>query len=78
MDEPLNNDQWIVRNIQQGKFLSERLPKHMYREVYRAIGRAAVCWDHPEKAGRFHYKEADALAFNLCRFIADEIEVFSS
>ena len=54
--------------------LSERLPEHIFSRIYQDIGQASMCWDFPEKAGVFHSDVASTIAFNLCQFIADELE----
>ena len=56
------------------KYLSERLPEHVFNRIYRDIGQASMCWEYPEKAGVFDEKKALDIAFGLCRFIADVIE----
>ena len=55
------------------KSLSERLPEQVFERIHQAIGQASMCWERPEKAGVFDAKKAGEIAFELCHFIADEV-----
>jgi hypothetical protein len=52
------------------KALSERLPENIFTEIHQAIGQASVCW----KGDVFDAEQASQVAFNLCHFIADEMD----
>lgn len=54
--------------------LSERIPENIFKRVHQDIGQASMCWENVDKAGTFKSENASAIAFNLCHFIADEIE----
>jgi hypothetical protein len=54
--------------------LGERLPEHIFSRIHQDIGAATICWTKIEKAGIFKSNEASDIAFNLCQFIADELE----
>ena len=56
------------------KALSERLPERIFERVNQDIGQASGCWSHLEGAGTFETEQASKIAFNLCHFIADELE----
>jgi len=55
------------------KSLSERIPEHLFSRVHQDIGEASLCWtDIP--LGIFDAERASKIAFDLCHFIADELE----
>lgn len=56
--------------MKEQKALSERLPEHIFSEIHQAIGHASVCW----KDGIFDTEQASEVAFNLCHFVADEMD----
>jgi hypothetical protein len=60
------------------KPLSERLPERIFERVHQDIGQASMCWKHPDKAGTFDADAASDIAFELCHFIADELEKASA
>ena len=46
--------------------LSKRLPESIFNRIHADIGMASKCADLPNEAG--------IIAFNLCHFIADELD----
>jgi len=54
--------------------LSRRLPEYIFNRIHQDIGQASMCWDSPDKAGIFHADDASTIAFNLCHFVADELD----
>lgn len=56
------------------KPISERLPALVFARVHHDIGRASMCWSNIDEAGEFDVEEAGKIAFELCHFIADEID----
>ena len=56
------------------KELSKRLPENVFNRIHEDIGQASMCWDRIEKAGIFHSEKASKIAFDLCHFIANELE----
>ena len=56
------------------KALSERLPEHIFDRIHQDIGEASTCWDKLEGAGTFDATHASMIAFNLCHFVADELD----
>ena len=58
----------------RGKSLSERLPQYMFDRIHQDIGEASMCWEKVDKAGVFDAEHASRVAFNLCHFVADELE----
>ena len=57
------------------KPLSERLPEEIYMRIHQDIGQASMCWDNIEGAGTFKSEESSKIAFELCHYIADKLEV---
>jgi len=55
--------------------LSDRLPEYVFSRVHRDIGQASMCWGKPENAGVFDADKASAIAFELCHFIADFVDL---
>ena len=55
------------------KSLSQRLPEHIFSRIHQDIGKASMCWSETP-LGNFNSNRASIIAFNLCQFIADEIE----
>ncbi len=64
----------MTHREQAQKALSERLPEYIFDRVHQDIGQATTCWTKLEKAGTFDAEHASKIAFNLCHFIADELE----
>ena len=56
------------------KPLNERLPERIFERIHQDIGQASMCWEHPNGAGTFDALRASNIAFELCHFIADELE----
>lgn len=56
------------------KPLSERLPEYIFSRIHQDIGEASTCWTKLEKTGTFDEGHASKIAFDLCHFVADEIE----
>jgi len=56
------------------KALSERLPEYIFDRIHQDIGQASACWTKLEKAGTFKSEDASKIAFNLCHFVADELD----
>lgn len=56
------------------KSLSERLPEYIFDRIHQDIGEASMCWEAIEKAGTFDATHASKIAFNLCHFVADELD----
>lgn len=56
--------------MKRQKALSERLPENIFSEIHQAVGHASMCW----KDGVFDTEQASEVAFNLCHFIADEMD----
>lgn len=54
--------------------LSKRLPEHIFSKIHEDIGQASMCWN-PNPAGEYDATSASTIAFKLCHFIADELEV---
>ena len=57
------------------KVLSERLPVYVLFRIERDIGQASRCWESIGKAGVFDAQKAGDIAFELCHFIADFVEL---
>jgi hypothetical protein len=53
---------------------SERMSAELFYAVFRAVGKASMCWDNIGRAGTFEATRASKIAFELCHLIADEIE----
>ncbi|HEV3312431.1 MAG TPA: hypothetical protein VG815_18115, partial [Chloroflexota bacterium] len=70
---PAQSDPRIER-VARDQPLLERISRTIYERVHQDMGTASMCWDNPGGAGVFRAEDASALAFNLCHFIADEIE----
>ena len=62
----------LIRD-ERDKSLSERLPEYIFTRVHEDIGRASMCWN-PIPSGIFKSEDASIIAFNLCHFIADELD----
>ena len=60
------------------KSLNERLPEHIFERIHQDIGQATTCWEHLNSAGTFDAERAGQIAFELCHFIADELEKASA
>ena len=56
------------------KALSERLPEHIFNRIHQDIGEASTCWTNLDGAGTFEAEHASKIAFNLCHFVADELD----
>lgn len=56
------------------KSLSERLPERIFERIHQDIGEASMCWEKIEGAGTFDTTHASTIAFNLCQFVADELD----
>jgi hypothetical protein len=56
------------------ELFSERMSKELIGAVYRAVGLVSVCWSNIDGAGTFDTKEAEDIAVDLCRMIAEEME----
>lgn len=61
------------------KSLSERIPEHIFSRIHQDIGEASMCWlDADGKPappfGFFDATRAGEIAFNLCHFVADEMD----
>jgi hypothetical protein len=56
------------------KALSERLTEEIFNRVHQDIGEASMCWSNIEGAGTFQSEEASRIAFELCHYIADELD----
>jgi hypothetical protein len=64
--------------MSEKKPLSERLPAHVFERIHQDIGQASMCWEHLDSAGTFDAERASNIAFELCHFIADELEKTSA
>jgi len=53
--------------------LSERIPEYIFSRVHQDIGEASMCWHEPP-LGIYDTARASKIAFDLCHFIADELE----
>lgn len=62
----------VTRN--RDKALSERLPEHIFDRIHQDIGEASTCWTTLEGAGTFESEHASRIAFELCHFVADELD----
>jgi len=56
------------------KSLSERISEEIYMRVFQDIGAASMCWTNVEGAGIYDSNKASEIAFNLCHYIADQLE----
>jgi hypothetical protein len=57
------------------KALCDRLPVYVVFRIERDIGRATRCWKSIAKAEGVDAKQAGDIAFELCHFIADFVEL---
>ena len=55
--------------------LSERLSEEIFTRIHQDIGQASMCWENVEGAGTFDSTKAAEIAFDLCHYIADKLEV---
>jgi len=55
--------------------LSNRLPEYVFSRVHHDIGHASMCWEKIEKAGLLDATKAADIAFELCHFIADFVDL---
>jgi hypothetical protein len=55
------------------KSLNKRIPEHIFSRIHEDIGEASMCWDKIP-TGVFDSTNAGRIAFNLCHFVADEID----
>jgi hypothetical protein len=60
--------------MEDKKSLCGRLPELIFSRIHQDIGRASMCWEHPEQAGRFLCEVASNIAYDLCIFVAEELE----
>jgi len=56
------------------KSLSKRLSENIFNRIHQDMGSASMCWSKIKKAGIFDAKKAGEIAFELCHFIADEMD----
>lgn len=54
--------------------LNRRLPERIFARIHEDIAAAAMSWENPGEAGVFNAERSSIIAFNLCHFIADELE----
>jgi hypothetical protein len=55
--------------------LSDRLSERIFNRVHQDIGQASMCWKETPH-GVFDSEQAGDIAFNLCHYIADELDVY--
>lgn len=56
------------------KALSERIPEHVFSKIHQAIAEASTYWTALDCAGAFEANRCSKIAFELCHFVADELD----
>jgi|GEM_PF-4503353 len=52
---------------------NEEVPFEVLKKIHEAIGEATMCWQYPERAGKFESEKAIKISFILCSYLKSRV-----